>query len=39
MLENIMWESSKIYREMNKCAHAIDATENDIAVNNNECER
>ena len=39
MLENIMWRFSKIYREMHKCVDAIDATENDIAANNSECER
>ena len=39
MLEDIMWESSKIYREMHRCAHAIDAIESDIAINDSECER
>ena len=31
--------SSKIYREVYKCVDVIDAIENDIAVNDNECER
>ena len=39
MFENIMWKFSKIYREMHKCVDVIDAIENDIAINNNECER
>ena len=31
--------SSKIYREIHKCVEVIDAIENDIAINNNECNR